>query len=31
MLQARDRGELLRGEADYQLHLVYLWYEQKTG
>ena len=30
MLQARDRGELLRGEAAYQLHLVYLWYEQKT-
>ena len=29
MLQARERGELLRGEADYQLHLVYLWYEQK--
>jgi len=29
MLQARDRGELLRSEADYQLHWVYLWYEQK--
>jgi tetratricopeptide (TPR) repeat protein len=29
MLQARERGELLRGEADYQLHLVYLWYEHK--
>ena len=29
MLQARDRGELLRGEADYQLHWLYLWYEQK--
>jgi tetratricopeptide (TPR) repeat protein len=29
MLQARERGELLRGEADYQLHLLYLWYEQK--
>jgi tetratricopeptide (TPR) repeat protein len=27
MLTARDRGELLRGEADYQLHLIYLWYE----
>jgi tetratricopeptide (TPR) repeat protein len=27
MLQARERGELLRGEADYQLHWVYLWYE----
>ena len=31
MLQARDKGELLRGEADFQLHLVYLWYEHKTG
>ena len=27
MLQARQRGALLRGEADYQLHLIYLWYE----
>lgn len=31
MLQARDKGELLRGEADFQLHVVYLWYEHKTG
>jgi len=31
MLQARDRGELLGGEADYQLHVLYLWYEQKTA
>ena len=30
MLQARDRGELLTGEADYQLHLLYLWYEHRT-
>ena len=30
MLQARDRGELLRGEADYQLQLIYLWYEHNT-
>jgi hypothetical protein len=30
MVQARDKGELLRGEADFQLHLVYLWYEHKT-
>ena len=22
---------LLRGEADYQLHLIYLWYEQKPA
>ena len=29
MIQARDKGELLRGEADYQLHFVYLWYERK--
>jgi tetratricopeptide (TPR) repeat protein len=29
MLEARDRGELLRGEADFQLHLLYLWYEQQ--
>jgi tetratricopeptide (TPR) repeat protein len=31
MLQARDRGELLRGEADFQLHIVYLWYEHQTA
>ena len=31
MLQARDKGELLRGEADFQLHIVYLWYEHKTA
>ena len=29
MLKARERGELLAGEADYQLHLIYLWYENK--
>jgi tetratricopeptide (TPR) repeat protein len=29
MIQARDKGELLRGESDYQLHFVYLWYERK--
>jgi tetratricopeptide (TPR) repeat protein len=29
MLRARRRGELMQGEADYQLHLIYLWYEQK--
>jgi tetratricopeptide (TPR) repeat protein len=29
MLQARDHGEVLRGEADYQLHVLYLWYEKK--
>ena len=29
MSRARDAGELLRGEADYQLHLIYLWYEHR--
>lgn len=29
MLRARDRGQLLRGEADYQIHVIYLWYEGK--
>ena len=31
MLQTRERGALLRGEADYQLHLIYLWYERKPA
>ena len=30
MLRARNRGRLLQGEADYQLHIVYLWYERQT-
>jgi hypothetical protein len=29
MLRARQSGELLRDEADYQLHLIYLWYEMQ--
>jgi tetratricopeptide (TPR) repeat protein len=29
ILQARNRGEILGGEADYQLHWLYLWYEEK--
>jgi tetratricopeptide (TPR) repeat protein len=29
MLQARERGMLLRGEADFQLHWLYLWYEKQ--
>jgi len=29
MEQTRTRGLLLRGEADYQLHLIYLWYERQ--
>jgi tetratricopeptide (TPR) repeat protein len=30
MEQTRTQGMLLRGEADYQLHLIYLWYERQT-
>jgi tetratricopeptide (TPR) repeat protein len=30
MEQTRSRGLLLRGEADYQLHLIYLWYEKQA-
>jgi tetratricopeptide (TPR) repeat protein len=30
MLRARTRGRLLQGEADYQLHILYLWYERQT-
>jgi tetratricopeptide (TPR) repeat protein len=30
MLRARQAGELLQGEADYQLHIIYLWYEQRA-
>jgi tetratricopeptide (TPR) repeat protein len=29
MEQTRTQGMLLRGEADYQLHLIYLWYERQ--
>lgn len=29
MLRARAGGQLLRSEADYQLHLVYVWYEKQ--
>ena len=29
MSRAREGGELLRGEADYQLHLIYVWYEHR--
>lgn len=31
MLRARNRGRLLQGEADYQLHVIYLWYERQTS
>ena len=30
MLRARTQGRLLQGEADYQLHIIYLWYENQT-
>jgi hypothetical protein len=30
MTTARERGELLTGEADFQLSQVYLWYEHRT-
>jgi tetratricopeptide (TPR) repeat protein len=29
MLRARDSGQVLRDEADYQLHLIDLWYEKQ--
>lgn len=31
MRRARHRGRLLQGEADYQLHVIYLWYEDDTA
>jgi hypothetical protein len=30
MSRARTQGRLLQGEADYQLQIVYLWYEKRT-
>jgi len=30
MLRARSRGRLLQGEADYQLQIIYLWYEHRV-
>jgi tetratricopeptide (TPR) repeat protein len=29
IVKARASGQLLRDEADYQLHLIYLWYEEQ--
>jgi tetratricopeptide (TPR) repeat protein len=29
MLRAREHGALLRDEADYQLQIIYLWYEKQ--
>jgi hypothetical protein len=31
MLTTRDQGVLLGGEADFQLHYLYLWYEHEPG
>jgi predicted Zn-dependent protease len=30
MRRARTQGKLLQGEADYQLHILYLWYEKRA-
>lgn len=30
MLRARSHGRLLQGEADYQLQIIYLWYEHRV-
>jgi tetratricopeptide (TPR) repeat protein len=30
MLRARAHGRLLQGEADYQLQIIYLWYEHRV-
>ena len=30
MHDARTQGFVVRGEADYQLHLIYLWYENRS-
>lgn len=29
MLRAQASGEVLRDEADFQLHIIYLWYEER--
>jgi tetratricopeptide (TPR) repeat protein len=31
MQRARAHGKLLQGEADYQLSIIYLWYEKETA
>jgi tetratricopeptide (TPR) repeat protein len=31
MLEARQKGQLLQGETDFQLHYVYLWYERQPA
>ncbi len=30
MIETQERGLYLGSEADYQLHLIYLWYEHRT-
>jgi hypothetical protein len=30
ILLARDHGQVVGGEAEYQLHLIYLWYEKRS-
>lgn len=30
MLRTQASGEILRGEADFQLHIIYLWYERRA-
>jgi tetratricopeptide (TPR) repeat protein len=30
MQRTRAQGQLLRGEADYQLQIIYLWYERRA-
>lgn len=30
MRRARTQGKLLQGEADYQLQIIYLWYEKRV-
>lgn len=31
MLRARQTGQIVRSEAGYQLHIVYLWYEKQPA
>src|SRR5258708_30386903 len=31
MRRARAQGKLLQGDADYQLQIIYLWYERRTA
>jgi hypothetical protein len=31
MVEAYEQGDVIRGEAAYQLHLIYLWYEDRPA